>query len=225
MTVRSTCHGVAPSAAAASAGRTSRDSHAAPTERITTATLKKTRPATMATGVPSRPSPERPGLAEQLAERHPDHHGRQHERHQQRRPDQPPAGDREPVQRVGGGHPEQHRDGRRHRRGPHGEPRHPQHPRAGEHVQHPADVEPAVDPEAPRHHPGHREHEEDAEHQHRPEGQRGQGGAAASPADDVRPLGPATARGGRRCRPASTARGRWAARRTAPSRRAPRRRR
>ena len=55
VTVRSTCHGDAPRAAAAWPGRGSRDSHATPTVRTTTATLKKTRPHTMATGVPSRP--------------------------------------------------------------------------------------------------------------------------------------------------------------------------
>ncbi len=55
VTVRSTCHGEAPSAAAACPGRGSSDSHATPTVRTTTATLKKTSPHTMATGVPSRP--------------------------------------------------------------------------------------------------------------------------------------------------------------------------
>ena len=49
VTVRNTCAGEAPSAAAASAGRGSSDSQAAPTARITTETLKKTTPATIAT--------------------------------------------------------------------------------------------------------------------------------------------------------------------------------
>ncbi len=81
VTVRSTCHGVAPSVAAACAGRGSRDSHDAPTARITTATLKNTRPATTAAAVWSRPrKPERPAVPEQLPERHADDHGRQHER-------------------------------------------------------------------------------------------------------------------------------------------------
>ena len=56
VTVRSTCHGDAPSAAAACPGRGSSASQATPTVRTTTATLKKTSPQTMATGVPSRPS-------------------------------------------------------------------------------------------------------------------------------------------------------------------------
>ena len=55
VTVRSTCHGDAPSAAAAWPGRGSSDSHATPTVRTTTATLKKTSPQMIATGVPSRP--------------------------------------------------------------------------------------------------------------------------------------------------------------------------
>ena len=60
--------------------------------RITTAALKNTSPAMMATGVPSSPrNAERPGLADQLAERHADHDGRQHERRQQRRPQHRPA--------------------------------------------------------------------------------------------------------------------------------------
>ena len=55
VTVRSTCQGEAPRAAAAWPGRGSSDSHATPTVRTTTATLKKTSPQTIATGVPSRP--------------------------------------------------------------------------------------------------------------------------------------------------------------------------
>ncbi len=55
VTDRNTCHGVAPRVAAAWPGRGSRDSQAAPTTRITTATLKNTSPATMATAVWSRP--------------------------------------------------------------------------------------------------------------------------------------------------------------------------
>ena len=55
VTVRNTCHGVAPRVAAAWPGRGSSDSQAAPTTRITTATLKNTSPATMATAVSSRP--------------------------------------------------------------------------------------------------------------------------------------------------------------------------
>ena len=55
VTVRNTCAGEAPSAAAASPGRRSSVSQAAPTVRITTATLKNTRPARIATGVPSKP--------------------------------------------------------------------------------------------------------------------------------------------------------------------------
>ena len=55
VTVRSTCVGVAPKAAAASAGRGSRPSQAPPTTRITTAALKNTSPAMIAAGVPSRP--------------------------------------------------------------------------------------------------------------------------------------------------------------------------
>ena len=64
---------------------------ATPTRRrprgSTTATLKNTRPATIATGGPvEAEEAERPGLPEQLPERHADDDGRQHERHQQRRP-------------------------------------------------------------------------------------------------------------------------------------------
>ena len=55
VTVRSTCAGVAPRAAAASAGRGSSDSQAPPTTRITTEALKNTSPAMIATGVPSMP--------------------------------------------------------------------------------------------------------------------------------------------------------------------------
>ena len=55
VTVRNTWAGVAPSAAAASPGLGSSDSQVVPTARITTATLKKVRPAMIATGVPSRP--------------------------------------------------------------------------------------------------------------------------------------------------------------------------
>ena len=55
VTVRNTWAGLAPSAAAASPGRGSSDSQAAPTARITTATLKKVRPAMIAAGVPSSP--------------------------------------------------------------------------------------------------------------------------------------------------------------------------
>ena len=54
VTVRKTWAGEAPSAAAASPGRASSPSQAAPTPRITTATLKKTRPMTIPTAVPSR---------------------------------------------------------------------------------------------------------------------------------------------------------------------------
>ncbi len=57
VTVQNTWAGLAPSAAAASPGLRSRDSHPAPTVRMTTATLKKTSPATMAAGVPARPRP------------------------------------------------------------------------------------------------------------------------------------------------------------------------
>ncbi len=53
--MRSTCAGEAPSAAAAWAGRPSSDSQEVPTARITTATLKKTRPLMIARGVPSQP--------------------------------------------------------------------------------------------------------------------------------------------------------------------------
>ena len=54
VTVVSTWSGEAPSADAASAGRRSRVSQAVPTVRITTATLKKTKPIRIATGLPSR---------------------------------------------------------------------------------------------------------------------------------------------------------------------------
>ena len=55
--VRRTRAGEAPSAAAASPGRGSSDSQAAPTARITTEALKKTSPRMIAVGVPSSPNP------------------------------------------------------------------------------------------------------------------------------------------------------------------------
>ncbi len=55
VTVRSTCQGLAPRAAAASSRRGSIVSQKAPTVRTTTLMLKKTRAATIATAVPSRP--------------------------------------------------------------------------------------------------------------------------------------------------------------------------
>ena len=55
VTVRSTWAGVAPRAAAASAGRGSSDSQAPPTTRITTEALKNTSPAMIATAEPSKP--------------------------------------------------------------------------------------------------------------------------------------------------------------------------
>ena len=101
MTVRSTCHGEAPSAAAACPGRGSSDSHATPTVRTTTATLKKTSPQTMATGrAVEAEEAERPALPQQLAEGDADDDRRQHERHQQRRAHRRAAGQREPVEGV-----------------------------------------------------------------------------------------------------------------------------
>ncbi len=59
VTVRRTCHGLAPSAAAASSRRGSSDSQKEPTVRTTTLTLKKTRAATIAAAVPSSRIPPR----------------------------------------------------------------------------------------------------------------------------------------------------------------------
>jgi hypothetical protein len=56
VTVRSTCTGEAPSAAAACSRRGSSPSHIEPTVRTTTARLKNTIAATIAAGVPSRRS-------------------------------------------------------------------------------------------------------------------------------------------------------------------------
>ena len=119
---------------------------------------------------------ERSRLPEQLPEGDADHDGGEHERHQQRRPDDPPPRQGEPVQRVRRGQPEQDGDRRGDRRGPDGEPRDPEHPRAGQHLEHTGDVELAVDEEALRDHGGHREHEEHPQQQHRPEGQQRQDG-------------------------------------------------
>ena len=57
VTVRKTCNGLAPSAAAACSRRGSRLSQNDPTVRTTTETLKKTSAATIAAAVPSRCSP------------------------------------------------------------------------------------------------------------------------------------------------------------------------
>ena len=56
VTVRNTCHGLAPSTAAASSRRGSIASQKAPTVRTTTLMLKKTSAATIAAAVPSSPS-------------------------------------------------------------------------------------------------------------------------------------------------------------------------
>ena len=55
VTVRSTCQGLAPSEAAACSRRGSSCDHHGPTARTTSERLKKTRAATIATGVPSSP--------------------------------------------------------------------------------------------------------------------------------------------------------------------------
>ena len=57
VTVRQTCQGLAPSAAAASSRRGSIASQNEPTVRTTTLMLKNTRAATIAAAVPSSPSP------------------------------------------------------------------------------------------------------------------------------------------------------------------------
>ena len=118
VTSRSTCHGEAPRAAAASAGRGSSDSQAPPTTRITTEALKNTRPATIAAGAAvEAEAAERAASADQQLEGDPDHDGRQHERHDQERAERRPSGEAEPVEHVRGREPEQagedRADGRR----------------------------------------------------------------------------------------------------------------
>ena len=176
MTVRNTCAGVAPRAAAASPGRGSSDSQVAPTARITTATLKKVSPAMIATGVPSRP----------------------------RKPSGPdsPTSSRKatPTTTVGSTNgtsssarmTPRNGNASRCRTYAAGSPSSSEHRVAspadqtvnhstrwvrgrGQHLEHAAGVEPAVDEEAPADHPADRQHEEDGEHQHRPEGQAGEG--------------------------------------------------
>ena len=72
-----------------------------PTARITTAALKKVSPATIATGLPSRPrNPSGPASPSSRRNATPDDHGRQRERHQQQRPQRPAPREVQPIERV-----------------------------------------------------------------------------------------------------------------------------
>ena len=116
MTSRSTCHGEAPSAAAASAGRGSSDSQAPPTTRITTDALKNTRPAMIAIGAAvEAQAAERPAAADHELEGDADDDRGQHERHDQERADPGAARDREPVEHVRRRQPERAGEHRRRR--------------------------------------------------------------------------------------------------------------
>ena len=144
--------------------------------RTTTETLKKTSAATMPAGAAVEPEePERAGVGQQRAERDADHHGRQHERHRDQPPEQPLPGERQPVQRVGGRHPQQHRhDGGQAEADHSVNHSDPADPRSRQRLQHPAQVELAVGEEAEPEHPDHGHHEEDGEHgeRHRPRQRR-----------------------------------------------------
>ena len=120
VTVRSTCVGVAPRAAAASAGRGSRPSQAPPDHADHHRRVEEHQPGDdRDRRAVEAEEAERSALAEQLAEGDADHDGRQHERREQGRPQHPARGHAPPVEQVGRRQAERHgqrrADGRRSR--------------------------------------------------------------------------------------------------------------
>ena len=173
--MRNTCAGVAPSVAAASPGLGSSDSQVVPTARITTATLKKVRPAMIATGVPSRPrKPSGPDSPTSSRNATPtttvgSTNGTSSSARMRLR-----NGKASRCRTYAAGRPSRTEQTRGQPCGPDREPQHPVGARPAEDVDDGAGVEMAVDHEAAADHPADRQHEEDGEHQHRPQGEAGE---------------------------------------------------
>ena len=161
VTSRSTCHGPAPRAAAASAGRGSSDSQAPPTTRITTEALKKTSPATIAAGVPSRPrKPSGPVRPMSCSNATPTTTVGSTNGHDEEGAEGGPAGEVEAVEDVGRGQAEDERERRTGGRRPEREPDRSSDLRPPEHHHYGAEVEVAVDEQPATEHPPDGQHEE-----------------------------------------------------------------